>query len=104
MRAGGARSSPAALLPPQPPIQSGPRTGFPTRNFRPRPGLAACTWSGRGRLCERLRESEDGVCGGGEAATVSLAPSRPAPALFNRGRPRADTPHGLTAWLRRPGQ
>lgn len=64
------------------------------------PGLGAGGDAG-GRL------SEDGARRrrrGGRAAAVSLAPSRPAPTLFNCGRPRADTPHGLTAWLRRPGQ
>lgn len=62
------------------------------------PGLGAGGGAG-GRRRARMERGR-----GDEAAAVSLAPSRPAPTLFNRGRPRADTPHGLTAWLRRPGQ
>lgn len=87
-----------------------PRPGRPTsplgRPPGPEPGRAAHTWSGRGWRAERAAGREDGARRrrGGRAAAVSLAPSRPAPTLFNRGRPRADTPHGLTAWLRRPGQ
>lgn len=62
------------------------------------PGLGAGGRAG-GRRRARMERGR-----GDEATAVSLAPSRPAPTLFNRGRPRADTPHGLTAWLRRPGQ
>lgn len=87
--AGGCR--PAA---PSEPGRAAPAPGSPLV-----PGLGAGGSAG-GRLRTRMERGGER----GQAAAVSLAPSRPAPTLFNCGRPRADTPHGLTAWLRRPGQ
>lgn len=96
------RPSPAPCAP-----RPGTRSPRPGRPAPPGPGArrAARTWCGRGRRAERAAGREEGARRRRSAGRcVSLAPSRPAPTLFNRGRPRADTPHGLTAWLRRPGQ
>lgn len=110
MRAGGAPSSLTA--PPLPRPLPGPRTPAPGNQLPTpaRPGRSYLVWArarARARAVAWAAEGERGWSArrrGGRAASVSLAPSRPAPALFNRCRPRADTPHGLTAWLRRPGQ
>lgn len=71
-----------------------PDTGLPSRT-------PAAYLTG---LWRRTTSAERDRRTAGDAAAVSLAPSRPRRRYLNRGHPRAATPHGLTAWLRRPGQ
>lgn len=75
--------------------------GIPTPACRPGTPNAAAYLSG---LWRQTTSEEHGRRTGRDAAAVSLAPSRPRRRYLNRGHPRAATPHGLTAWLRRPGQ
>lgn len=98
-----------AYAPRRPPALGAPTTGPPKHAGPKAEDAAAGARLGpsylvraRRRCGRRMRGASAARRGAGRA--VSLAPSRPAPTLFNRGHPRADTPHGLTAWLRRPGQ
>lgn len=91
----------AAFVGPGPGVGAGAPP--PTGALRPEPApgpAAPRTWT---RQLAATQSAESSWRSEGRRC-VSLAPSRQRWRYLNRSHPRAATPHGLTAWLRRPGQ